>query len=186
MTSCESNRDYIILRSIDNEQNVKIDAEKMQIFPGTTPDTTILHYKMRRYEYRDKDFVEVLANTVDSTFFVIKIDRLPKGMEGEIFCSLFGEIHQKQATKLYLLEVGHFAHYWGLEHADISIQNYGKNKVLKLSATLKAIGFQAPCTIRFPYDERGLYDYDIERYMKVESESQLDGDMLKYFQLSNK
>jgi|GEM_PF-6998169 len=179
--SCNSHKNYIELKSIDGEQTFRKDAEYMQLFPNSVIDTTILYKMMGDWSYHNKNFPEIIQNTSDSVSFVIKIDRAKKGTEGEILVSLFGEFNNNNITKLYLLEVDAFPHYWKLTESIYSMKRDIKNKNVKIIATLKAINFQASSMIKFPYNEKGLYDYDIERYMIVECGFNIEEDLLDYF-----
>jgi hypothetical protein len=179
--SCESSKDYITLRSVDDKQCVKLDAEQPRIFPNTSIDTILLHSKIRNYDFYSEDFPAVIESTSDSDFFVMKIDNVDYSRESEPFLSLFCEFYKGQISRLYFFEVGQGTFYWQLDEASISIREDNNDKILVLNATLKSMGFAISDYIRFPYNDQGDYDYDVVRYIKVECVSRLNEDALRYF-----
>ncbi|MCK4631672.1 MAG: hypothetical protein KAT79_00305 [candidate division Zixibacteria bacterium] len=180
-TSCGADKNYIELQSIDGEQVFRIDAEGVQLLPGSVIDTTILHELIRDQDYYSKNFSKVVLNTQDSASIVMKIIREEKGFENEFFISLFGEYRNKRMAKLYLFEMCQGVNYWRLVESAFSIRCDTATKTVNLDAVMVAMGFDGPGHIRFPHNERGGYDYDIDRYMIVRCEFRVDEDMLKYF-----
>ncbi len=182
---CGVRENYLELQSIDRDQTFRRDAEEVQVFPNTVLDATLLQDMIQEQSYYSRTFPTILQSVSDSSSFVLRLDRKLKGTEGEIFISLFGEFCGGQITRLYLLEVGQGELYWQLVESAFIIGSDTAHERVNLSAVMRSVDFETSFTIQFPYvykdKERGLLDYDIDKYMIVKCEFGLDEDLLGFF-----
>lgn len=183
--ACESQKNYMLLQSMDDEQSAKFNLGEIKIFPNTVIDTSILLNKIRSYEYYNSDFPEVISKTSDSTKYVLRIDKEYHENEDETYIYLFCEFNKNQITELFYVESCQSVWCWELDTAQIDIPNNDQDNFLKLSATMKSIDFALSNIISFPYNDEGLYDQDQIRYLKVEVQFRLDEnkEILKYFKI---
>ena len=171
--SCDSHKNYILLQSIDNEQNVKFDIGEITTFANTIIDTSFLLKKMKSYDYYNSDFVNVISPVPDSSIFVLRLDKEHHEVEDETYISLFCELDGNRITKLFYVETCQGVWCWEMENAQINNINDRKNNMFQLKATLKSVGFALSNIIRFPYNDEGLYDHDLVRYMKIKAQFSL-------------
>lgn len=177
-----ASENYILQRDIGDKYSLKVDAEDVMVYPDHILDTIKLNKRIESRQYRHTDLPEVIESTIDTSALVLRIDSEWKGeMEGEYHFSLFGEIIDKRFTKLYLRVGGQGVDYWRLTESACEVEFDSMSGRVSLSAVMKAIGFPAASPIRGPLNDTGWYDYDIERYMLIESSFSIGDDMIKYF-----
>lgn len=179
--ACESQENYILLRSMDNEQSAEFNIGEIEVYQNTAIDTTVLLKKMRSYKYSNRDFSNVITDDADSMACVVRVDKEYRVHEGEVYISIFFEIKNAQISELFCVETGQNPWCWKLEKDQMNTIK-SKDDSIELKAIIKSVEFAISDIIRFPYNDKGLYDYDIDRYMKLDLQFNLDEneEILKY------
>ncbi len=166
--ACSASSDgYIQLESIDREQSYKFDILDIEIWEARTIDTVCLKQMQDSFYFVNDVFSESLIVTTDSNRSVLSVTRNTHGEDHAVRLKLYFELDKKEITRLFLVERTGPTAFWELVESIATVIPNNSNWI-KINAVLKVRMYQGAGTIRFPYNDKGLYDWDIDRYIMIE------------------
>ncbi len=166
---------YIKLESIDREQSVKAVNLEIEVWEARTIDTALLR-PMKEHHF----FNESLLVTTDSNRSVLSVARIIDGVGPEIGLKLYVELNKKEISGLFVVETFHWDDIWELVESVATVSIVDSNSI-RINAILANRTFMTSGIIQFPYNDKGLYDRDIDRYIMLECVIPMDERLKRIF-----